>query len=96
MYEDIRKKAVLMLEDNEFVSTPSMITQMLRLQQILSGHLKSDDVYMISFPSRRLDELLEIFYVSPNKVIILSRFRYDIVSIVKALNSKNKRNVAKS
>ena len=88
MYEDIRKKAVLMLENDEFVSTPSMITQMLRLQQILSGHLKSDDGNMITFPTRRLDELLEICDEAPNKVIIWSRFRYDIISIVKALNSK--------
>ena len=96
MYEDIRKKAVLMLDNDEFVSTPMMITQMLRLQQILSGHLKSDDGNLITFPTRRLDELLEICDEAPNKVIIWSRFRYDIMSIVKALNSKYKGNVAKA
>ena len=73
-----------------------MITQMLRLQQILSGHLKSDDGNLITFPTRRLDELLEICDEAPNKVIIWSRFRYDIMSIVKALNSKYKGNVAKA
>ena len=96
MYEEIRKKAVLMLENDEFVSTPMMITQMLRLQQILSGHLKSDDGKLITFPTRRLDELLEICDETSNKVIIWSRFRYDIITIVKALNSKYKGTVAKS
>ena len=42
MYEQIRKKAILMI-DTDMVSAPMVATQLLRLQQILSGHLRSDD-----------------------------------------------------
>ena len=43
MYKKIQKEALLMFDNGEIVSTQEMITQMLRLQQILSGHLKSDE-----------------------------------------------------
>ena len=58
---------------------------MLRLQQILSGHLKTDDGEIISFPTQRLDALLDICHESSGKIIIWSRFRYDIISITETL-----------
>ena len=37
LYEQIRKEALVLFEDGRLVSAPQMVTQMLRLQQILSG-----------------------------------------------------------
>ena len=74
-----------MFDNGELVTAPAVITQMLRLQQILSGHLKTDDGEVISFPTQRLDALLDICHESSGKIIIWSRFRYDIISITETL-----------
>ena len=71
---------------DRIVSAPAVITQMLRIQQVLSGHLNTDDGEMKYFPSRRMDALKEILEEHNGKVIIWSRFRYDIVEITKMLN----------
>jgi SNF2 family DNA or RNA helicase len=86
MYEQIRNTAMTLVENNELVTAPAVITQMLRLQQVLSGHLKTDDGDMVTFPSKRMEALQEVLEEHDGKAIIWSRFRYDIQSIVEMLN----------
>ena len=88
MYEDVRRHAMVLLDDGELVTAPAVITQMLRLQQIMSGHLKTDDGEMLYFPSKRMDALTEIMDEHDGKAIIWSRFRYDIQQITQILNDK--------
>jgi len=88
MYSLLQQQAMLLFEDGEIVSAPAVITQMLRIQQVLSGHLKTDDGEMKYFPSRRMDALKEILEEHDGKVIIWSRFRYDIIQITKMLNKE--------
>jgi len=88
MYESIRKHAMVMFDDGEMTSAPAVITQLLRLQQILSGHLKTDEGEMITFPSRRLETLKEILDEHEGKAIIWSRFRHDIQVITDMLNKE--------
>jgi len=79
---------MILLEDGDLVTAPAIITQMLRLQQILSGHIKSDDGVMHTFPTKRTAALMEILDEHSGKSIIWSRFRYDIIHITKELNAK--------
>ena len=88
MYSLLQQQAMLLFEDGEMVSAPAVITQMLRIQQVMSGHLKTDDGEMKYFPSRRMDALTEIMDEHDGKAIIWSRFRYDIIEITKMLNKK--------
>ena len=88
MYTQLQQQAMLLFEDGEMVSAPAVITQMLRIQQVLSGHLKTDDGEMKYFASRRMDALEEIMQEHDGKVIIWSRFRYDIIKITEMLNKK--------
>lgn len=88
MYSDLQQQAMLLFEDGEIVSAPAVITQMLRIQQVMSGHLKTDDGEMKYFPSRRMDALQEIIEEYDGKAIIWSRFRYDIIKITEMLNKK--------
>ena len=85
MYKKIQKEALYMFDDGEIVSTQEIITQMLRLQQVLSGHLKTDDGKMVSFPTARMDALIDICQETSGKLIVWSRFRYDIISITSKL-----------
>lgn len=86
MYNSIKQHALVMLDNGELSTAPAVITQMLRLQQILSGHLKTDDGDTIYFDSKRMDALKEILEEHDGKAIIWSRFRYDIQQITKMLN----------
>jgi SNF2 family DNA or RNA helicase len=95
MYEEIRRQAFTLL-DGEMVSTPQVITQLLRLQQVLCGHLKTDDGVVRTFESKRLDALLEILEEHGGKAIIWSRFRHDINQIVSALKKEYGDDVAAS
>jgi len=88
MYEQIRRHAMVLLESGEMSTAPAVITQMLRLQQIMSGHLKTDEGEMLYFPSKRMDALEEIINEHDGKAIIWSRFRHDIMGITKMLNDK--------
>ena len=88
MYMLLQKQAMLMFEDGEMVSAPAVITQMLRIQQVMSGHLKTDDGEMKYFASRRMDALEELMEEHDGKAIIWSRFRYDIQQITAMLNKK--------
>jgi len=88
MYDQIRRHAMVLFDNGEMSTAPAVITQMLRLQQIMSGHLKTDDGDMLYFPSKRMDALEEIVNEHDGKAIIWSRFRYDIIQITEMLNKK--------
>ena len=60
------------------VTAPSVMTQLLRLQQVLCGHVMSDDKELVEFKTNRITALMETIEEMSGKVIIWSRFRYDI------------------
>ena len=81
MYKELQEFAITLLKEDKLVSTPQMITQMLRLQQVLSGHVKTDDGELLQLPTQRLSALMDCIEEVSGKIIIWSRFRYDIVNI---------------
>lgn len=87
MYEDLRREAFTLINGKDLVSTPVVITQLLRLQQVLSGHLKTDEGDTLTFKSNRMEALLEIMEEHSGKAIIWSRFRHDIIAITDALKA---------
>ena len=88
MYKKLQDEAMLLFDDGEMVTAPAIITQLLRIQQVMSGHLKTDDGEMKYFQSNRMKALEEILEEHDGKAIIWSRFRYDIQQITKRLNEK--------
>ncbi len=85
MYNDLRNEALTLLNSGELVTAQNVMTQMLRLQQVLSGHIMTDNGELIELASRRLDAVLDIAEESTGKVLIWSRFRNDIQRIGKLL-----------
>jgi SNF2 family DNA or RNA helicase len=80
-YHSLKKAAIAILDDGELVSAPAAMTQLIRLQQLLCGHLVTDDGELVEVPSYRLGALMETIEEMSGKVIIWSRFRYDIKKI---------------
>lgn len=86
-YLTLKNNAIALLDGGELVSAPAVITQLLRLQQVLCGHLKTDDGELVEIPSKRIDALMETIEEMTGKIIIWSRFRYDIKKIESKLAS---------
>ena len=80
-YKTMRDTAIALIDGDELVSAPAIMTQLLRLQQILCGNVVLDSGERIEFPTNRLDAMMQTIEEMTGKVIIWSRFRYDIRKI---------------
>jgi SNF2 family DNA or RNA helicase len=85
-YQSIKKTSVALLQNGEMVTTPEVMTRLLRLQQLLCGYLVTDDGETKEIENNRLDVLLEVVEEMEGKVIIWSRFRHDIIKIADKLS----------
>lgn len=66
-------------------STVNALTQIMRLQQIVCGHITLDTGEIVSLKNNRLDELLATVEEIDGKIIIWAYFRHDIEAIRLAL-----------
>jgi len=80
------------LANGEIVSAPLAITNLLRLQQVVCGHLptgEDGETVEIDDTCPRINALLEVLEDTPGKVIVWARFRADIKHISEALERAN-------
>jgi len=83
-YNQMKAFAMAQVEGG-LVSTVNALTQLMRLHQIVCGHVKLDDGTVIELPNKRLDELLAIVEETDGKLIIWANYRHDIEAIKMAL-----------
>jgi len=86
IYRELKEFALANINDDEFMTAPNVMTQLLRMQQVLSGHTKSDYGELIEIEDNRIKELMQCLEEMDGKSIIWSRFRYDVKRITKELN----------
>ena len=84
-YMSMKKTSVVFLEEGGMVTAPEVMTRLLRLQQLLCGYLVDDDGETIELANNRIKVMMEVIEEMDGKVIIWSRFRYDIKKIKKEL-----------
>ena len=72
-------------KDGMLSTTSSVLTQIMRLQQICCGFIKDDDETIRSINSNRITELIDILDETSGKVIIWASFVHDITAIRDAL-----------
>ena len=70
------------------VSTVNALTQIMRLHQIVCGHVKLDSGEVIELPNNRIKELLNVIEESDGKMIIWANYRHDIEGIKLALQKE--------
>ena len=80
VYNSLKTFALALLEEGS-VTTDTILTQLLRLQQVCSGHVKMDDGVMKTFNSAKLPELMSVLEEVDGKVIIWANFTHDIKTI---------------
>ena len=86
-YNDMKTMALAMFKDG-MVTTVNALTQIMRLHQIVCGHVKLDDDTVKEIPNYRLQELLSVIEEASDKVIIWATYRHDIEAIKIALSKE--------
>ena len=82
IYKELKDYAIAELDNAETVTTNSVITQILRLQQVLCGFTRSDSGEITQIPSNRMKELMATLEETEGKCIIWANYQHDIRSIV--------------
>lgn len=77
--------AALAIFDQGMVTTVNALTQIMRLQQIVCGHITLDGGEVVTLKSNRITEMLAAIEESDGKIIIWANFRHDIEAIKLAL-----------
>jgi len=87
-YAQMKKLALAKLESGELATTQSVLTQIMRLQQICCGFLRTDDEELVPLKNNRLNELLDIADEVQGKAIIWATWSHDIEMIAEALRRR--------
>ena len=85
LYTQMKKLALAKLESGELATTASVLTQIMRLQQICCGFIQPDEGEIETIPSNRLKELLELSDEVQGKAIIWATYTHDILRIEEEL-----------
>jgi len=85
VYNQMKKLALAKLETGELSTTASVLTQIMRLQQICCGHFQPDDDDIRDIKNNRLATLMEVVEETQGKVIIWATYTHDILKIQAAL-----------
>ena len=88
LYDQMKRTAIAVIEGEGFVSAPTVLTQLLRLQQVCSGFAKLEDDRVIEVPSNKLNELMSVLEETSGKVIIWGNFTHDLHIIEGALKKQ--------
>lgn len=88
LYGQMQKLALAKLDSGELATTESVLTQIMRLQQICCGHFTPDVGKIQAIKNNRLNELLDILDETSGKVIIWASYTHDIQQIGQALRER--------
>ena len=81
VYDQMKKEALATL-NGKVTSTMTVITQLMRLQQITCGHFVADDGSTQEIKNNRITELMEVLGEIEGKAIIWGHWQKDIQNIV--------------
>jgi len=84
VYDQMKKTALATL-NGKTTSTMTVLTQLMRLQQITCGHFVADDGSTQDIQSNRIKELMSVLDEIEGKAIIWGHWQRDINNIIKAI-----------
>tara|TARA_R100000654_G_scaffold25459_3_gene48941 strand:- start:4927 stop:6339 length:1413 start_codon:yes stop_codon:yes gene_type:complete len=87
LYNSLKENCRAIIED-EMASYNNKLTEILKLQQVCNGFLKTDDGETKEVTNAKLTELINILDEVDGKVIIWANFVYNIENIIKTLEDK--------
>ena len=84
IYDTLENNLIMEMDDGSIVDTTVAITRMMRLQQVLCGHLMDERV-----DSNRADYIAELIEEEAGKSIVFCRFRNDVDIMVETLQKRD-------
>lgn len=87
-YNEIKNYATTQLEDGSYVTATAVITQMLRLHQLLCGHVVDEIGNMHHVRERRTDEIIAILEEHAGKAIIWTAYQESLRKISERLKKE--------
>jgi len=88
LYTQMKRLALAQLNNGELATTSSVLTQIMRLQQICCGFLQPDEGPIEPLPNNRLSGLMSVVDELSGKAIIWASYTYDIQRIAQALRDR--------
>ena len=88
VYKEMKKFALAQMDAGELATTTSILTQIMRLQQIVCGFLPSDEDGIKTLPNNRLSELLDTVEEVQGKAIIWAAWVHNVQEITEALRRR--------
>jgi SNF2 family DNA or RNA helicase len=79
------KQTALAEMNGKMITTATVLTQLMRLQQITCGHFKADDGTTQKIANNRIDELIDVLYEIEGKTVIWAHWQNDVRHIIEAL-----------
>ena len=79
------KQMALAEMNGKMTTTATVLTQLMRLQQITCGYFKADDATTQEIPNNRMPELVDLIYEIEGKVVIWAHWQKDVSQIIKSL-----------
>lgn len=82
------KNLALAQMDGKMMTTSTVMTQLMRLQQITCGHFTADDGTIHDLDSNRLSELMNVLDEVEGKVVIWAHWQRDVHRIIQEIHKK--------
>ena len=86
-YGTMKREALMILED-ELFSTMNVLTQLMRLQQVVAGSLRNEEGETIILKNNRVQTVLDLLEETSGKVVIFAVFQTDIQELERAISEK--------
>ena len=82
------KQLALAQMDGKLMTTATVMTQLMRLQQITCGHFTADDGTIKDLASNRLPELMNVLEEVEGKIVIWAHWQRDVSRIIREISKK--------
>ena len=87
VYKEMSRLALASF-NGKMMTTATVLTQLMRLQQITCGNFTADDGTMTELPTNRLTELMDLIYEIEGKVVIWAHFQRDVHRIIEVISKE--------
>ncbi len=85
VYDSLRKTAIAELESLDHVTATHVIVRLLRLHQILCGHVMDENGIIHDVPEKKTSALLSLLEDFDGKAIVWTSYRHSVALIVREL-----------
>lgn len=88
IYNSVRDDATAMLSSGDHVTATEVVTQLLRLHQIVCGHVVNEAGELVDLPCSRYDELCDVLEETGGPTIVWATYRRNVARIVEAIGRR--------